>query len=222
MATRSRTAGCHAGVIEGRRVGETRSAMTCAAIRIRRDMRERAEIRFANGDAVIVALHARMPGHFGTAVIESAAGKRRCRWRIRRVTVDAIARCRYVIDRLPGCCHPVMTCRARQAVIGAPGIQCRVVEARRKGAAGLMALLTRIRRCGVRWAFANGAGSIARDMTTYALLRLNGRVLVIDRIGFQEIAGRRMARITVPAVGINGGVHGIAWVRPGGVDRVVV
>lgn len=75
MATRSRTAGRHSGVIERRGVGERRSAMARTAIRVRRDVREGAEIRFADGDAVVVALHTLMSGHFGTRVIEGASGK---------------------------------------------------------------------------------------------------------------------------------------------------
>jgi len=75
MATRSRTAGCHSGVIEACGIGKSGSAMARAAIRIRRDVRERAEFCLAHGDAVVVALHTLMPGHFGAGVTEGAPGK---------------------------------------------------------------------------------------------------------------------------------------------------
>ena len=76
MATGRRTTGCHAGVIEGRGVGERLRAVARAAVRIRRYVRERAEFGFADGDAVIVALHTLTPGHFRTRVIKRASGKR--------------------------------------------------------------------------------------------------------------------------------------------------
>jgi len=215
MATGSRTAGCHSGVIEGCGVGERRGAMARAAIRIRRYVLKRAEIRFADGDGVVVALHTLMPGHFGTRVIEGAPGKRRCRGWIPCVTGDAITRCRHVVYCFPGCSQPVMTGRTWQSVVYAPGIQCRVVEARYKSAAGLMALLTQIRRRRVRWTLTDGSSGIACDMATYTRLGLDGRILVVDRIGFQEIACRGVTRIAFPAIGIDCGMHRIAWMTPG-------
>jgi len=91
VAAGSGTTGCHTGVIEGSRGGEVERGMAGAAIRIRRDVRERAELGFAHRDAVVVALHTLMSGHFRTRVIERSTGKRRCRRRIPRVTGDAIA-----------------------------------------------------------------------------------------------------------------------------------
>ena len=106
------------------------------------------------------------------------------------MTVDAIARCRYVVYRLPGCGQSVMTRRTREPVVYAAGIQCRVVEARNKSAARLVALLTQIRRCRMRWALADRSSGIACDMAADARLGFDRGVLVVDRIGFQEIACR--------------------------------
>ena len=109
MATGSRAAGCHSGVVEGSGIGERGNAMARTAIRIRRDVRERAKFCFTNGDAVVVALHTLMPGHFGTRVTEGASGKRRCPWRIPCVTVDAITRGRHVVYRFTRCSPPIVT-----------------------------------------------------------------------------------------------------------------
>ena len=49
-----------------------------------------------------------------------------------------------MILRLPRCIHTIMTGSAGQPVVYPPRIQCRVVEARGKTAAGLMAILARI------------------------------------------------------------------------------
>ena len=108
-----------------------------------------------------------------------------------------------------------MTCRTCQSVVYAPGIQCGVVETRYKSAASLMALLTQIRRRRVRWTLTDGSSGIACDMATYARLGLDGWILVVDRIGFQEIACRRVTRIAFPAIGIDCGMHRIAWMTPG-------
>ncbi len=85
-----------------------------------------------------------------------------------------------------------------------------------------MALLTRIRRRRVSGPFADGPNRIARNMTGYALLSLDRRILVVDRIGFLEAASRRVTRIAVPPVGIHGGMHRVTWMALGKVDRVVV
>jgi len=58
-------------------------------------------------------------------------------------------------------------------------------------------------------------------MTTHALLSLDGRILVVDRIGFQEVARRRVTSIALPTVGNHRGVHRIAGMTPGAKDRVV-
>jgi hypothetical protein len=115
-----------------------------------------------------------------------------------------------------------MTGRTRQTVVYSAGIQSCVVETRNKSAASLMALLTQIRRRRVRWAFADGSSGIACDMATYARLGLDGWILVVDRIGFQEIACRRVTRIAFPAFGIDCGMHRIAWMGPGGIGGIVV
>ena len=222
MATRRRAAGRHARVIESRRIGERVSRMAGAAIRTRRNVRERAVFRFADCDDVVVALHTLLADHLGARVIERAAGKRRDRRWIADVTGDAITRGRHVIRRFSGRGHPVVTCGAGQSVVCAPRIQGGVVEGRYETAAGFMALLTLIRRCRMHWAFADGTSGIACDMTAYALLGLDGRILVVDRIGLQEIASRRMTCIALPAVGVGSGVHRITRVRPRLIDRVVV
>lgn len=138
------------------------------------------------------------------------------------MTVDAITRRRHVVYGFAGCSHPVVTCRTRQPVVYAAGIQRRVVEARNKSAACLMALLTQVRRRRVRRAFADRSSRVARDVAADARLGFDGRILVVDRIGFQEIAGRRVARIAFPAVGVDGGMHGITWMGPRAIGRIVV
>jgi len=115
-----------------------------------------------------------------------------------------------------------MTCLTRQPLVYAPRIQRGVVEACSKATAGLMALLARIRRRRVCRALADGVNGIAGDMTTHALLGFNRWVLVVDRVDFLEIAGRRMTSIALPTVGIHRGVRGIAGVALGEIDRIVV
>lgn len=122
----------------------------------------------------------------------------------------------------PGCSHSVVTCRAGQSGVDAPDIQCRVVEARRKAPAGLMAILAYIRRRRVSWAFADRFGSIACDMTVYALLGFDGWISMVDRIGFLEVTGRRVTSIAFPPVSIHRGMHGVIWMALSEIDRIVV
>src|SRR5512143_3019897 len=220
MATGSLATACHSRVIEGRGIGKRGRRMARAAILIRRYMRGCFAKRA--GDAAVMAGRTQLPSHFRTSVIEGAPGKRRrCRG-ITRVTARAITRCRHVVLYFPGCSHPIMACRTGQSLVYAAHFQCRVVEARRKAAAGLVALLAHIRRRRVCRAFADGLDDIACDMTTHALLSLDGRILMVDRIGFLEITCRRVTRVAFPAVGIHGGMHGVTWMAPGKIDRIVV
>ena len=139
------------------------------------------------------------------------------------MTVRAITRCRQMgLLWLPGCCYPVVTGRTGEPLVCAAGIQRGVVETPSETTAGLVALLARIRCRRVRCAFADRANDIACDMATHALLRLDGWILVVDRIGFQEITRRGVTSVALPTVGIHGGVHGIAWMGRGMKDRVVV
>ena len=99
--------------------------------------------------------------------------------------------------------------------------QCRVVEAR-KATAGLMALLTQVRRHRVvcSCTLADGSRDIARRMAAYARLSLDRRVLVVDRIDFLEVASRRVTSIAIPTLRIGGGVCRTEWC--GSLDRGVV
>jgi len=56
MATGVLAAARHARMVEARGARKRRSAMACAAILSRRCMCVRAEVRFADGDAVVMAL----------------------------------------------------------------------------------------------------------------------------------------------------------------------
>lgn len=100
--------------------------------------------------------------------------------------------------------------------------QGRVVEARGKATAGLMALLARVRRPRVVRTFADGSRRIAYHMTGYARLSLDRRVLVVDRIDFLEVASRGVTRVAVPAVRIHRRMHGINRMGLGEIDRVVI
>lgn len=228
----ARSAGCmtagslatarHSGVIEGRGRGESGRRMACTAILIRRYVRERAIGCFANGDAVVVAVHAQLPDHFGTTVIEGSAGKRRRRRRIAGMAAQAITRRRHVVLNLPGRGQPIMTSRTSQAVVHASGIQCRVVESADEAAACLMALLTLIRRHRVDRAFADRRGGIARGVAVHARLAFYCSVLMVDRVGFQEVARGRVTSIALPAILIHGRMHRVARMALGEIGRVVV
>ena len=109
----------------------------------------------------------------------------------------------------PCCIHTVVTgyTGRLQRMVYLPRFQCCVIKARSKAAASLVAILARI--CGrrVSAAFADGFNRIACDMTTDAGLGFNGRLLVVDWIGFQEITGRGVTGIAFPAIRINGAMH---------------
>jgi len=62
----------------------------------------------------------------------------------------------------------------------------------------------------------------AATLTGHTLLSLDGRVLVVDRVGFFEVASRSVARIALPSRWRPRGVHGITWMGLCKVDRVVV
>ena len=102
--------------------------------------------------------------------------------------------------------------------------QCRVVEARDKTTAGLMALLTQVRRLRVGHTFADGSRRIACHMAAYARLSLDRRVLVVDRIDFLEVASRRMTSFAIPTLRIGGGVCRTDWasLARGVVGRFIV
>ena len=89
--------------------------------------------------------------------------------------------------------------------------QGRVVEARDKATAGLMALLTQVRRLRVGRTFADRSRGIGYHMAAYARLSLDRRVLVVDRIDFLEVASRRMTSIAIPTLRIGGGVCRTEW-----------
>ncbi len=153
---------------------------------------------------------------------ESATGERRRRRGITRVTDSAIARRRHVVLDFPGCSRPIMTGRTGQSFV-CP-CQGRVVEARDKTTAGLMALLAQVRRPRVVRTFADGSRRIAYHMTGYARLSLDRRVLVVDRIDFLEFASRRVTSVAVPALRIGGGVCRTEWgsLARGLVGRIIV
>ena len=169
-----------------------------------------------------MAGHTLLVTHFRPGVIEGAVGKVGYRGRVPRVATDAIARGRHVVLRLPGGIHPVMTGGTGQPLVDASAIQGGVVEAGGKTAAGLMTILAGIRRRRVRRAFADGFHRIAGRMTTDAGLGLDGRILVVDRIGFLEIARGGVTGIALPTIGVHGGVHRIHGMALGQVDRIVV
>ena len=76
MATGTLAAARHSRVVEGRSIGKRSRRMARTAILVGRQMRKCAELCLADGNAVIVALHAQLAGHFRTRVIERAPGKR--------------------------------------------------------------------------------------------------------------------------------------------------
>lgn len=127
-----------------------------------------------------------------------------------------------MVGRFPGGIHTIMAGRTGQPVVGAAHIQRRMVEACGKAAAGLMAMLALIRRRRVSCALADRLRCVAIGVATYTLLGLDGRILVIDRIGLHEIARRGVTRIAIPAVRIDGGMHGIRGMSPGIIGRIVV
>jgi len=129
-----------------------------------------------------------------------------------------------MVLRLPGRIHAIVTGRARisQCAICATTSQSRVVEARGKTAAGLMAILTHGRRYRVRRASADWFRGSAVDMATNACLGLNDRVLMVDRIGLHEIACRGVAGIAIPTIRIHRGMHGIRRMALGKIERIVI
>ena len=155
-------------------------------------------------------------------MIEGTPDERRHCWRITQVTASAITRGRYMVWRSSCCIHAIVASGTGQSVVDAAHIQCRVVEARSKATAGLMAMLALIVRRRVGATFADGLSRIAVGVTAYALLGLDGRILVIDRIGLHEITRRGVTRIAIPTVRIDGGMHGIRWMFSGVIDRIVV
>lgn len=140
MATRSLATTGHSRMIKARSIGERGNGMARTAILIGRNMRW----GFSSGDEAVVAVHTLFSIHFRASVIEGATGKRRRCRRIPCVAIDAITCRRHMVLRLPRCIHAIMTSGTGQPVVYSPGIQCRVVEARGKTTARLMAILARI------------------------------------------------------------------------------
>ena len=76
MTTGILAAARHSRVIEGSGIGKRSRSMAGAAILVRCHMRKCAELRFADGNAVIVALHAQLTRHLRASVTERSPGKR--------------------------------------------------------------------------------------------------------------------------------------------------
>ena len=70
-----------------------------------------------------------------------------------------------MVLRLPRCIHAIMADSTGQAVVYAPQIQCRMVEAGGKTASGLMTILACIRSRRVRRPLAERFNRIAINMT---------------------------------------------------------
>jgi hypothetical protein len=171
-----------------------------------------------------MTVRTRLSRHFGATVIEGATSKRcRC-WRVSDVTDRAVTRGRHMALRLPSRIRAVVTGRAGigQCAICASPSQCRVVEARGKAATGLMAILAHGRRRGVRRASADRLSGSAVGMAANARLGLNGRILVIDRIGLHEITCSGVTGIAFPTIRVHRGVHGIRWMALGKIYRIIV
>jgi hypothetical protein len=59
-------------------------------------------------------------------------------------------------------------------------------------------------------------------MAANTRLGLNGRILVINRIGLHEFTCRGVTGITIPTIRVHRGMHGIRWMALGKIDRIVV
>ena len=59
-------------------------------------------------------------------------------------------------------------------------------------------------------------------MATNTSLRLNDRVLVVDRIGLHEFTCRSVTGIAFPTIRVHRGMHGIRWMALGKIDRIVI
>lgn len=169
-----------------------------------------------------MTIHTQPACHLRSRVIEGTAGKRRRRRRIAGMATDAVTRGRDMILRLACRSHTIVTGRTGQPVVGAALIQGRVVEASGEAAPGLMTILAGVRCRRVAGTFTDGLGRIACDMTAYACLGLDSRVLVIDRIGLLEITRRRVTGITFPTIRIHCAMHRIRRMTLGKINRIVV
>ena len=223
MTTRGRAAARLAGMIDSD--GRFKRGGVMAIEAIRRCHLVIRLVRLAHGteDTAVVTGHALLARHLRASMVEGAAGKRREGGRVALMATDAITRGRYVVTRMSGCIRPIVTvCAGVFPVVYSTRIQGRVVEARGKAAAGLMAVQAGIRRCRVRPALADGFHRIASGMTGHARLGFYGRILMVDRIGLQEITRRGVTGIAIPPIRIHRGMRRVRGMAPGTIDRIIV
>jgi len=97
-----------------------------------------------------------------------------------------------------------------------------MVKAADEAATRLVTVLTAIGSRRVRAILAHRRRSLTGDMTAHALLSLDGRILVVNRVGFSEVTRHRVTRITVPAVRDDGRVHGGIRIAAGVIGGIVV